>query len=83
MLMADRPTTDFGFKRESAQQFADGMRWQLQQPATRWLLVEEGDGLPACVGKSLARDMGMANGRRWWLLDAGATNPCLRRSLPH
>lgn len=76
MLMADRPTTDFGFKREPAAQFADGVRWQLQQSATRWLLVEEGDGLPACVDKLLARDMGMANGRRWWLFNASASIAC-------
>ncbi len=76
LLMADRPATDFGFKRDPAQQFVDGVRWQLQQPATRWLLVEEGDGLPACVDKPEARDMGIANGRRWWLMDAPTTASC-------
>ena len=76
LLMADRPATDFGFKRDPAQQFAEGVHWQQQQPATRWLLVEEGDGLPACVNKALARDMGIANGRRWWLLQANTTHGC-------
>lgn len=76
LLMADRPAADFGFKRDPAQQFADGVRWQHARPGSRWLLVEQGAALPACVAKMRARDMGVANGRRWWLLDAEATGGC-------
>ena len=76
LLMADRPAADFGFKRDPALQFADGVRWQHARPASRWLLVEQGEGLPACVDRAHARDMGLANGRRWWLLDAEATRGC-------
>ena len=76
LLMADRPAADFGFKREPARQFADGVRWQHARPASRWLLVEQGEGLPACIDPARARDMGVANGRRWWLLDAEATHGC-------
>ena len=64
LLMADRPATDFGFKRPPAEQFVDAVRWQHANPSTRWLLVEQGDGLPACVHKPQAMDMGIANGRR-------------------
>ena len=81
LLMADRPAADFGFKREPTAQFADGVRWQQARPEARWLLVEEGDGLPACVDKARAHDMGIANGRRWWLLGAAATPAC-RRDAP-
>ena len=76
LLMADRPAADFGFKREPALQFADGVRWQHARPASRWLLVEQGEGLPACIDPARARDMDVANGRRWWLLDAEATRGC-------
>lgn len=82
LLMADRPAAEFGFKRPLAAQFADGVRWQQAAPAARWLLVEQGDGLPACVDPALARDMGLANGRRWWLLDAPASAACHTSSMP-
>ncbi len=82
LLMADRPAAEFGFKRPLAAQFADGVRWQQAAPAARWLLVEQGDGLPACVDPALARDMGLANGRRWWLLDARASAACHTSSTP-
>ena len=76
LLMADRPAANFGFKRDAALQFADAGRWQRQRPQARWLLVEEADGLPACVDKIRARDMGIANGRRFWLMDAAVTARC-------
>ncbi len=76
LLMADRPAADFGFKRDAGLQFADGVRWQHAHPQARWLLVEEGEGLPACIDKTRARDMDVANGRRWWLLDAETTRGC-------
>ena len=76
LLMADRPAADFGFKRDVALQFADGVRWQQGHPEARWVLVEESQGLPACIDRARARDMGVANGRRWWLLDAEATRGC-------
>ena len=75
MLMADRPTADFGFKRDVEAQFADALRWQRQQPHARWLLVE-GEALPTCVDKARAQDMDVANGRRWWLLQAEAATAC-------
>ena len=75
LLMADRPTADFGFKRDAKLQFADALAWQRQAPSSRWLLVE-GEALPACVDKALSRDMGNANRRRWWLLPMDATSGC-------
>src|SRR5690606_31923580 len=52
LLMADRPAADFGFKRDTGLQFADGVRWQHARPQARWLLVEEGLGLPACIDRA-------------------------------
>lgn len=75
MLMADRKARDFGFKRDVAAQFGDAAAWQRQAPASRWLLVE-GEALPACVDRARARDMGVANRRRWWLLAGGAADAC-------
>jgi len=76
MLMADRPAADFGFRQPLSVQFAAGLRWQQARPQQRWLLVEQGDGLPACVDRAHARDMGLTNGRRWWLLDGQAGRAC-------
>ena len=74
LLMADRPAVDFGFKRDPAMQFEDGVRWQTQSE-NRWLLVE-GESPPACVPRARAQDMGNTNGRNWWLLSQGATRIC-------
>lgn len=75
LLMADRPATDFGFKRPKPEQFASGLAWLRQAPAQRWLLVQEA-ALPACVDRTQARDMGNANRRRWWLVQAPAAGAC-------
>ena len=75
LLMADRPATDFGFKRPKPEQFDAGLAWLRQAPASRWLLVQEA-ALPACVDRAQARDMGNANRRRWWLLQAPAAHAC-------
>ena len=75
LLMADRPATDFGFKRPKPEQFALGLAWLRQAPAARWLLVQEA-ALPDCVDRGLARDMGNANRRTWWLLQAPAAARC-------
>jgi 4-amino-4-deoxy-L-arabinose transferase-like glycosyltransferase len=75
LLMADRPATDFGFKRPKPDQFAAGLAWLRQSPSARWLLVQEA-ALPQCVERGSARDMDIANGRRWWLLQADAAVGC-------
>ena len=75
LLMADRPATDFGFKRPKPEQFDAGLAWLRQAPASRWLLVQDA-ALPACVDRAQARDMGNANRRRWWLLSIRASASC-------
>jgi len=75
LLMADRPAVDFGFRRPQPEQFALGLAWLRAAPAPRWLLVQE-TALPECVDRGVARDMGNANRRRWWLLRASAAAAC-------
>lgn len=75
LLMADRPATDFGFKRPKPEQFVAGLAWLRQSPSARWLLMQEA-ALPDCVSRGSARDMDIANGRRWWLLQADAAVGC-------
>ncbi|MBD8635412.1 glycosyltransferase family 39 protein [Stenotrophomonas sp. CFBP 13725] len=76
LLMADRPAATFGFQNKWDLQLREGVAWQAQAPATRWLLVQE-DALLACVDRSRAELAGIANRRRWWLVRAEAvTAPC-------
>ncbi len=76
LLMADRPAATFGFQKKWDLQLREGVAWQAQAPATRWLLVQE-DALLACVDRSRAELAGIANRRRWWLVRAEAvTAPC-------
>ena len=76
LLMADRPAATFGFQKKWDLQLREGVAWQAQAPATRWLLVQE-DALLACVDRRRAELAGIANRRRWWLVRAEAvTAPC-------
>ena len=77
LLMADRPATTFGFNRRWDRQLRDGVAWQAQQPAQRWLVVQE-DALLGCIDRDTAVLAGVANRRRWWLVRASdITGPCM------
>ena len=71
LLMLDRPATDFGFKRPTRQQYRDGVQWQSQQPATRWLFAQD-TALGHCVDRDKAIDLGYANRRQWWMFNSRA-----------
>ena len=71
LLMADRPAATFGFQKDWDAQLRDGVAWQAQAPARRWLLVQQ-DALLPCVDRSRAELAGISNRRRWWLVPAAA-----------
>jgi 4-amino-4-deoxy-L-arabinose transferase-like glycosyltransferase len=75
LLMADRPATTFGFVTPWKEQFARGLQWQAQAPQRRWLMVQDA-ALPACVDRTRAEPVGLANRRAWWLVPAPATTAC-------
>jgi len=75
LLMADRPAATFGFVTPWKEQFVRGMQWQAQAPQRRWLMVQDA-ALPACVDRTRAEPVGLANRRAWWLVPATATAAC-------
>jgi len=74
MLMADRPTMDFGFKAPLPDQLARGTQWLAQAPERRRLFVLE-KAMGDCVDRSLAAKVGHANRRDWWLVGMDAIKP--------
>ncbi|MBS0211798.1 MAG: glycosyltransferase family 39 protein [Proteobacteria bacterium] len=74
MLMAGRPATDFGFKASVAQQFGRASRWQEGDPARRWVFAID-DAIGACVDRTKARRVGVANRRAWWVYRHDAVIP--------
>jgi len=74
LLMLDRPAKDFGFTRPWTQQYTAATAWQAQDPAHRWLFVQE-PAMGACVQRAQAIDLGHANRREWWLFKADAVIP--------
>lgn len=71
MLMADRPTQDFGFKASTERQFTRATQWQRGDPERRWVFAVD-DALGPCVDRTRARRVGMANRRIWWVYRADA-----------
>jgi 4-amino-4-deoxy-L-arabinose transferase-like glycosyltransferase len=77
MYQARRPVTEFGFARDSADQLRDAQAWQAQDPAHRFILVND-EATHGCVDPARARPLGIANRTRFSLLPAGA----LRAACP-
>lgn len=71
LLMADRPAATFGFLRPPAAQLRSALAWQSQAPQRRWLLIEA-TALDACIDRTRAERVGVANRREWWLVPAAA-----------
>lgn len=74
MLMADRPTHDFGFKRPWPNQFADATRWLGEAPEKRWVFILV-DAMGHCVDRTRAQRVGFANRREWWVFRFDAVVP--------
>ncbi|MFT4196704.1 MAG: glycosyltransferase family 39 protein [Pseudoxanthomonas sp.] len=75
LLMSQSRTTNFGFVKPWNEQLRDGLAWQVQAPANRWLLVQE-IVLPACVDRGIAERIGSSNRRGWWLVSMAARVDC-------
>ncbi|GAB3736121.1 glycosyltransferase family 39 protein [Silanimonas algicola] len=70
-LQADRPVTDFGFKRSGKAQWRSAIPWLGTAPGDRWVLART-DTIPACIERSRVIDVGVANRRSWSLVPGGA-----------
>jgi len=71
LLQADRPVTDFGFKRDWNDQWHSAAPWLAQAPHSRWLLVAE-PALSPCVDRTQSVSIGSANRNVWWLVPGTA-----------
>ena len=58
-----------------AEQMRRALAWQREQPATRWLLVQD-VALDACIDASRAMHLGSANRRGWTLVPGDAARAC-------
>jgi 4-amino-4-deoxy-L-arabinose transferase-like glycosyltransferase len=69
LLQADRPVTEFGFKRPWDEQWQDAGPWLAQSPERRWLLVLE-QAVSPCIDRQQSINIGSSN-RNTWLLVPG------------
>lgn len=74
LLQADRPATDFGFKRPWHLQWAEAGPWLAADPDRRWLFVLE-EAIGPCVDHERSVYAGTSNRRRWWLVPGTAWRP--------
>ncbi|MCH6482862.1 glycosyltransferase family 39 protein [Pseudoxanthomonas sp. LH2527] len=69
LLQADRPVTEFGFKRPWVEQWQHAHAWLLQAPDRRWLFLRK-DAIGPCLDPARVIDIGASN-RRAWILAPG------------
>ena len=74
LLMADRPVSDFGFKKPTDMQFTEAVAWQAQAPATRWIFGLR-EAVKACVDRNKVTVAGYSNRRQWWMFRSDAVIP--------
>jgi len=75
LLMSQSNTTVFGFRKLWKDQLREGLAWQAQAPAKRWLLIQD-IALPACVDRTIAEQVANSNRRGWWLVPMAARVNC-------
>jgi 4-amino-4-deoxy-L-arabinose transferase-like glycosyltransferase len=71
LLQADRPVTDFGFKRDPQAQWAEAGPWLAGDPGKRWIFVLD-KAVSPCVDSDLVVDIGQSNRNRWLLVPGSA-----------
>jgi len=69
LLQADRPITEFGFKRPWVEQWQQAHAWLLQAPSKRWLFLRK-EAIGPCLDPMQVIDIGASN-RRAWILAPG------------
>ena len=69
LLQADRPVTEFGFKRPWVEQWHHAHAWLLEAPDRRWLFLRK-DAMGPCLDPARVIDIGASN-RRAWILAPG------------
>ena len=66
LLRADRPVTEFGFKKLGNEQLAEAIRWQEADPTQRWIFILDLYMTP-CIDPGKATVVGHANRREWMM----------------
>jgi hypothetical protein len=74
LLMADRPVSDFGFRKPTGLQFTEAVAWQAQAPDVRWIFGLR-EAVKACVDRNKVTVVGYANRRQWWMFRSDAVVP--------
>lgn len=79
LLYLDRPVVNFGHARwrEGQREAEDAAAWQSRRPG-RVLLMDEVTR-ESCFGSAVAREVGVASRRRWFLVEEGADEVCIAR----
>ncbi|GAA5175689.1 MULTISPECIES: ArnT family glycosyltransferase [Halomonadaceae] len=77
LLQTRQPTVHFGNATPLGRQLQRAYAWLNAQPRQRWLFIDQNraDELQ-CADLSLARDLGLQNGDRWWLIPGKAFGGC-------
>ena len=71
LLMADRPTTVFGYLRPRAEQEIAAVAWLREKPDLRYVIAQT-QSLEACFHPDRAHHVGQANRRDWYVAGADA-----------
>ena len=71
LLQAVGPTAEFGFERESSEQWRDAVVWLSAAPGERWLFALK-DAVGPCVDTGELIDLGRSSRRQWVLVPGAA-----------
>ncbi|WP_136066675.1 ArnT family glycosyltransferase [Modicisalibacter radicis] len=77
LLQTRQPTVHFGNATPLDRQLQRAYAWLNAQPRQRWLFIDQDKRkLLACADLELARDLGLQNSDRWWLIPGEAFDVC-------
>jgi 4-amino-4-deoxy-L-arabinose transferase-like glycosyltransferase len=81
LLQADRPVTDFGFKRDPQAQWAEAGPWLAADPEKRWIFALD-KAISPCIDSDFIVDIGQSNRNRWLLVPGKAWRTGCTTPLP-